>query len=403
MLDYNSLLIALSFCSAGLAFTFFVSWFVSRSDSVLMTWGAGVACLFVSLLFYRDFVVEFSPAGGVLAFSGLLIGLTLFLGAGRQFRNGMLPVRAMVLTAAISIAAMAAPMLLGYDGISYIVLNIAAAGIMLATGLDYWRWREESPTLILLLSMMYILTAFSFVLCAVVLVYNGHWIMHRAPDGWAENINLAMCLTSIGGMGALSLGLNQVRQTRHHQRQAETDSLTGLFNRRALFDRSQRFSSPVSIVIFDLDYFKRINDVHGHQVGDTVLQTFGSLLAANVRENDLAARLGGEEFAIILSGTEAAAAARIAERIRDGFAAQQFISASGNFTCTLSAGISTCDHDDPDIVTLLRQADMALYDAKRSGRNRVLLYSEETSLAPSDADWTARAPVKSESVIKLRQ
>ena len=147
MLDYNSLLIALSFCSAGLAFTFFVSWFVSRSDSVLMTWGIGVAFLFVSLLFYRNFVVQFSPFGGVLAFSGLLIGLTLFMGAGRQFRSGVLPMRMMVLIAAASIAAMATPMLLGYDGISYIVLNIAAAAIMFATGLDYWCWRKESPTL----------------------------------------------------------------------------------------------------------------------------------------------------------------------------------------------------------------------------------------------------------------
>ena len=403
MLDYNSLLVALSFCSAGLAFTFFVSWFVSRADRVLMTWGLGVACLFVSLLFYRNFVVEFSPIGGVLAFSGLLIGLTLFMGAGRQFRSGNLPIPAMALIAAASIAAMAAPMLLGYDGISYVVLNLAAAAIMLATGLDYWRWRAESPTLILLLSMMYIVTAFSFVLCAVVLVYDGRWIMHHAPDGWAENINMAMCLTSIGGMGALSLGLNQVRQTRHHQRQAETDSLTGLFNRRALFDRTQHFCVPVSIVIFDLDHFKRINDIHGHQVGDTVLQTFGSLLAANVREIDLAARLGGEEFAVVLSDTDAGAAALIAERVREGFAAQQFISASGNFTCTLSAGISSWGENEPDMVALLRQADMALYDAKRSGRNRVLLYSEDTSLAPSDADWTARAGVKSEGVIKLRQ
>jgi diguanylate cyclase (GGDEF)-like protein len=399
VLDYNSLLIALSFCSAGLAFTFFVSWFVSRSDNVLMTWGVGVAFLFVSLLFYRDFVVQFSPVGGVLAFSGLLIGLTLFMGAGRQFRSGALPIGMMVLIAVVSIAAMAAPMLLGYDGISYIALNVAAAAIMFATGLDYWRWREESPTLITLLSVLYALTALSFVLCAVVLLYHGEWIMHRAPDGWAENINMAMCLTSIGSMGALSLGLNQVRQTRHHQREAETDSLTNLFNRRALFDRGQHLSVPVAVVIFDLDHFKRINDVHGHQVGDTVLQTFGSLVAANVRDGDLAARLGGEEFAIVLSNANADEAMRVAERIRESFAAQQFISSSGNFTCTLSAGISRCEEDEPDIVALLRQADMALYDAKRSGRNRVLLYSEETSLAPSEGSWAAA----SESVVKLRQ
>ena len=403
MLDYNSLLVALSFCSAGLAFTFFVSWLVSRSDSVLMTWGIGVGFLFVSLLFYRDFVVHFSAAGGVLAFSGLLIGLTMFLGAGRQFRSRVLPMRMMVLIAAVAIAAMATPMLLGYDGVSYVVLNIAAAAIMFATGLDYWRWREEAPTLISLLSAMYVLTALSFVLCAVVLLYHGEWIMHRAPDGWAENINMAMCLTSIGGMGALSLGLNQVRIARHHQREAETDALTGLFNRRALFDRGQRLSSLVAIVIFDLDHFKRINDIHGHQVGDTVLQTFGSLLAANVRDGDLAARLGGEEFAIVLSHANAEDAMRIAERVRESYAAQRFISAAGNFTGTLSAGIACCDNGEPGIVAMLRQADIALYDAKRSGRNRVLLYSEDASLAPSDGYWTRAARTASEGVVKLRQ
>jgi len=403
VLDYNSLLIALSFCSAGLAFTFFVSWVVSRADHVLMTWGIGVSCLAVSLFFYRDFVLEFSPAVGVIAFSALLAGLALFMGSAYQFQTGSLPVRLVAVVAGVSIALMSVPMLEGYDGISYIVLNLCAAAMMLVTAWKYWRWRTEAPLLILLLSVLYALTGLSFVLCAVVLLHHGEWIMHHAPSGWAENINLVMSITSIGGLGALSLALNQVRITRHHQREAETDSLTGLFNRRALFDRGQRLSFPVAIVIFDLDHFKRINDVHGHQVGDTVLQTFGSLLAANVRDGDLAARLGGEEFAIVLSNASAGEAMQAAERVRAGFAAQQFISASGNFTCTLSAGISCCDQDEPDIVTLLRQADMALYDAKRSGRNRVLLYSEETSIAPSDGNWTAARGTSSESVIKLRQ
>jgi len=302
----------------------------------------------------------------------------------------------------VSIALMAAPMLQGYDGISYIVLNLCAAAIMLVTAWEYWRWREEAPVLILLLSALYALTALSFVLCAVVLLQHGEWIMHRAPSGWAENINLVMSITSIGGLGALSLVLNQVRLTRHHQREAETDALTGLANRRALFERSQRLQGPVAAVVFDIDHFKQVNDRHGHQVGDTVLQTFACLLAANVRDGDLAARLGGEEFVIILSQTQMDHAAQIAERVRESFAAQQFISSSGSFAVTVSAGISGSD-SDADIIALLRQADMALYDAKRSGRNRVLLYSEKISLAPSDGAWAEASGAPSESVIKLRQ
>lgn len=398
MLDYNSLLVALIFCSIGLAFTFFVSWVVSRADRELMTWGIGVSCLAVSLFFYRNFVLEFSPVVGVIAFSALLIGLSLFLGSAYQFQTGQLPMRLIAATAGVSIGLVSLPMFEGYDGISYIALNVCAAAIMLVTAWEYWRWRAEAPLLILPLSVLYALTGLSFVLCAVVLLHHGEWIMHRAPSGWAENINLVMSITSIGGLGALSLALNQVRIARHHQREAETDALTGLFNRRALFERSLHLRGSVAVAVFDIDHFKQVNDRHGHQVGDTVLQTFASLLAANIRDGDLAARLGGEEFVIILSEATMDQATQIAERVREGFAGQQFISSSGSFAVTVSAGIAGGD-SETDIIALLRQADTALYDAKRSGRNRVLLYFEDTSLAPSDR---VVAP-KPESVIKLRQ
>lgn len=396
VLDYNSLLIALSFCSAGLAFTFFVSWLVSRTDSILMTWAGGVSCLAIALIFYQSFVAEFSPVIGIVAFAALLIGLALFMGSAYQFQTGKLPARMVAVTAGVSIALMAVPMLQGYDGISYIALNLGAAAFMLATAWEYWRWRAEAPLLILLLSALYALTALSFVLCAVVLLQQGEWIMHRAPSGWAENINLVMSITSIGGLGALSLALNQVRITRHHQREAEHDSLTGLLNRRALFDKSQRVAAPVAVVVFDVDHFKAVNDRHGHQVGDTVLQTFASLLAANTREGDLAARLGGEEFVIVLSGTMAAQAMQVAERVRESLAGQRFISSSGDFGVTVSAGVA-CENGEVDIIALLRRADFALYDAKHTGRNRVLLSSSEASLAPFDAAMAA-----GDSIVRLR-
>ena len=402
MLDYNSLLIALSFCSIGLAFTFFVNWFVSRADHVLMSWGIGVSFLAASLFVYRDFVENFSPAMGTVAFAALLIGLTFFMGASRQFRTGELPVRMMALVAIASIAAMAIPMLSGYDGLSYIALNIACAAIMFATGWDYWRHRSEAPTLILLLAVLYALTALSFVLCAVVLVHDGSWVMNHAPFGWAENINLAMCLTSVGSMGALSLGLNQVRLARRHKHEAETDSLTGLFNRRAIFERTRRLSVPLAVIIFDIDHFKRVNDIHGHQAGDTVLQMFSSLLAAHIRDGDLAARLGGEEFAVVLPDATSQMAMRVAERVRASFAARRFISPVGDFTSTVSAGIAYAVRGKPDLTVLLGEADMALYEAKRAGRNQVLLYSESASLVPTSAPGPVPGHDVDNVVVKLR-
>lgn len=401
MIDYNSLLIALSFCSMGLAFTFFVSWSVSRADRVLVSWGIGVSFLVASLLVYRDFVENFSPLTGIAAFSALLIGVTFFMGASRQFRTGKLPLQMMAIAAVVSIAAMAIPMLAGYDGISYIALNIGCGVLMSVTGWDYWRYRAEAPTLILLLSVLYILTALSFVLCAVALVHDGNWVMNHAPKGWAENINLAMCLTSIGGMGALSLGLNQVRQTRLHKHEAETDSLTGLFNRRAIFDRTQRISAPIAVIIFDLDHFKRVNDVHSHQAGDTVLQMFSRIVSANIRNGDLAARLGGEEFAVVLCDATPQVAIDVAERVRASFAAQRFMSAAGDFTSTVSAGVAYATQGMPDLTLLLSEADMALYEAKRAGRNQVLLYSEGANLVPPNGPAMA-ADRDTGNVVKLR-
>ncbi len=145
----------------------------------------------------------------------------------------------MAVVATVTTAAMAVPMLQGYDGISYIVFNFGAAAILFYTSWDYWRWRSESPLLIITLSGLYSLTALSFVLCAVVLIHDQSWVMGHAPETWAENINLGVSLASIASMGALSLGLNQVRDARRHKRDAETDVLTGLSNRRALLDRTQ--------------------------------------------------------------------------------------------------------------------------------------------------------------------
>ncbi len=111
LLDYNSLLIALSFCSAGLALTFFVSWFVSRSDRVLMTWAIGAAFLVVSILTYSDFVNRFSVFMGIASFSALLLGFSFFFGAAYQFRTGSLPIAPMIALALVSSTATAVPML----------------------------------------------------------------------------------------------------------------------------------------------------------------------------------------------------------------------------------------------------------------------------------------------------
>ncbi|SBW00497.1 putative Diguanylate cyclase [uncultured delta proteobacterium] len=176
--------------------------------------------------------------------------------------------------------------------------------------------------------------------------------------------------------------LERLRQTLEElTRQRDHDFLTGLANRR-LFDRmahqelqrALRTETPLSLVMIDIDDFKDVNDTYGHAVGDKVLAALGDLLEKSLRAYDLAARLGGEEFCLMLPGATSIQAYDLAMRILDDFRAVHFESASGErFSCTFSAGVATSrNRPGRDTVTdLLRQADDFLYQAKSLGKNRV--------------------------------
>ena len=158
------------------------------------------------------------------------------------------------------------------------------------------------------------------------------------------------------------------------------DPLTGLFNRRRMLERLQlwmrraaKVEKPVSIVAFDIDHFKAINDAHGHQVGDHVLKAFAERLRTNIRPKDIACRYGGEEFLLIMPETTSEAAALGAERIRKAIASTPFYSERGNVDVpvTVSAGVATQVGEDDVMADLLHRADQALYRAKQNGRNRI--------------------------------
>jgi diguanylate cyclase (GGDEF)-like protein len=160
---------------------------------------------------------------------------------------------------------------------------------------------------------------------------------------------------------------------------ATTDELTGLHNRRSLLQRlkfetarAKRFRSPLSAVMIDLDHFKRINDEHGHAVGDQVLANIGRLLRESVRVIDVPGRYGGEELCVILPNTPLEGACKFAETLRCKIEAQVHSTGAGVLPVTASLGVGSFDHMEiDDAESLLRQADAALYRAKHAGRNRV--------------------------------
>ncbi|HKB13688.1 MAG TPA: diguanylate cyclase [Vicinamibacterales bacterium] len=157
---------------------------------------------------------------------------------------------------------------------------------------------------------------------------------------------------------------------------ASTDVLTELYSRRGWFEiaatefsRSRRYNRAVSLMIVDLDYFKRVNDTYGHDAGDRLLQTFAALLRLECRQSDVVGRIGGEEFAVLLPETSVRSAQRLAGRIAAACRTLKVAAATGQVTCTCSIGISDLRPQDMSIDDAMRRADAALYEAKHAGRN----------------------------------
>ncbi len=167
----------------------------------------------------------------------------------------------------------------------------------------------------------------------------------------------------------------------HSLELAVTDQLTGLHNRRymtgqleALVRRANQGGEPVSLLVIDIDHFKKVNDGFGHDVGDEVLAEFAVRLASNVRAIDLPVRLGGEEFVVVMPDTELEDARRIAERIRLHAAGAPFRVMGGEelLSVTISIGVATSSGSEDTPNALLKRADEAVYEAKSSGRNKVI-------------------------------
>ncbi|MBI5101492.1 MAG: diguanylate cyclase [Nitrospirae bacterium] len=163
---------------------------------------------------------------------------------------------------------------------------------------------------------------------------------------------------------------------------ATTDGLTGLYNHRVFQEkfseelkRHGRMSGPVSLMLTDIDFFKKINDSYGHPVGDIVLRGVSAILRETLRDTDIPARYGGEEFAVILPGTDGHGAKIMAERLRTAVMEKVFNPEGRAFSVTISIGIAVCPADAKTKEELIEKADQALYGAKHGGRNRSVLWS----------------------------
>lgn len=179
----------------------------------------------------------------------------------------------------------------------------------------------------------------------------------------------------------LSVAIENADLHEEKKRQAVTDGLTGIANRRHFneafareFERTRRYNQPLSLVIADLDYLKKINDTHGHPAGDEAIRMVGRVLANSCRSIDLPARYGGEEFCLLLPNTDVEEATFIAERIRK-LISEADVEGVGQITASVGVATAPAHADEPQL--LIDRADAALYEAKNQGRNRVFVWAQK--------------------------
>ncbi len=175
----------------------------------------------------------------------------------------------------------------------------------------------------------------------------------------------------------LAVSLSNARMVHKLETMATTDGLTGLLNKRTLIETATqkvasaaRFERKLSALIVDLDLFKKVNDTHGHDVGDLVIVGLSDILKRQKRATDVVARFGGEEFVILCEQTDEQGAMLLAERIRDELGKTTFRARSGTLSITCSVGVATFPEAGRTWEELFKAADEALYVSKRSGRNR---------------------------------
>lgn len=391
MLDYQSLLLALGVSAACLMVTLFGTWFSRRTDSFLLTLVISLLLVVAGIVVYSTFTARSGITPAAIAYALFMCGFSTIYAASVQFRTGTPPWRLAGALSAVSLALGMPLILVRLDGLGLIIMNVLTATLLVGTGCQYWTARKEAPGPLLGMVILYCVSGFSFALCAGVLIADGRLTLGEPPVNWAENLNIGICIAGMTGIGALSLALHQWRMAALHRHEAMTDALTGLINRRALFDQYGGKSLNVStaVIVFDIDRFKSINDRFGHSAGDEVLKLFAHDMISEMVAEGAVARLGGEEFAMVIGEVMPGRAERIANSVRMRFAARDIVIDGKRLRCTVSGGVSVGTPEGQPFETVLNLADTALYEAKGAGRDRVEIASYLRSIHPAPDSRTS--------------
>lgn len=392
--DYASLLLATGVTALAGGMTFLLSWISDKSGGFLISCGCAMLGVGVAIASFLYFAATSNMLIGYVSCAILLVAMAVATGSANQFRTGKFPLYPTLVTSISVIVILSAPFSIGLSGLGFIVANLCAGLLLIVAGSIYWQCRAENRSMLIPISALYVIAGMSFFPCAIAIALDTPLVLNSAPENLAESANLLICAVSVTGIVALSIALSNQRQVRLHRQDSHTDPLTGLYNRRALFDKFGTTGLPVSasILVYDFDHFKPINDQYGHAIGDKFLKAFAEICHTRLRQDDVGIRLGGEEFAIILPQTDATLATAVAESIRLTFSKLKIDGNGDTISCTVSCGIYANQSPEPhNLDKALSAADGALYRAKHLGRNQVCLAGHVASQNNDGAALRSRA------------
>jgi diguanylate cyclase (GGDEF)-like protein len=370
------------FIAAILGALLLLAWRRDQSTVALVWWGVGY------LLGGASFGL-FAARGAIPNVLSIEIANVLwllsygFLFAGmRAFSGRETPLTVFLLAPLIWLTAMRVPTIAGDINSRVVVVSSLQCCFVALTAYELWRERAEPllsrwPVIILLLSHVVMLNARMIAVVTTPVISDRDFARSSAFAVTAFGTVLYTITFAF-----LLLSMTKERSELRHKIAALIDPLTGLANRRAFMSDAEAMiarrgarSEPIAVLLADLDHFKKINDVFGHSAGDRVLKIFAAALSRCVDQDGLAGRIGGEEFAILLTNKTEAAATAVAERVRCAFAECATQIDGRAIGATVSIGIAASRIGAHDLAGLLGRADNALYRAKAGGRDRVATFS----------------------------
>jgi diguanylate cyclase (GGDEF)-like protein len=375
MLDFSSLLLAAALSGTCLSATLLAIWFTAPRAHFVLTVACGMLVLVAHVVLFWRYTKDPSPLLCQVVLALLSLGFLVICLSSMQYLS-VSGYKRVVAPTLLAMTICAAVTYLGLDGVGFIITYAAVTVLLAVIGVMFWiKGGGHDRRILLVVAFLSGACALSFGLCAAVLLVGGQWALGVAPNNWAEGLNSVVAVACMTGLGALVLSLHHLQAQIELKAETMTDPLTGLMNRRALNSLygERAFGPFMSVVMFDLDHFKKTNDVFGHPVGDRVLCRFAAVIKKYGRTGVDAFRLGGEEFALVMSRMTEDMAYDLASKIGVAFGAEVVPTPRGPLRSTVSGGIGFGHAGGRSLDEVLAEADRALYAAKNAGRNRVLI------------------------------